>query len=121
MESSQINYREQYKTVENKARNAFGNKSGQDNGGGNQANGNLRASGREKKMKSWKELIMYEVAQEMQVIQQAYKEALQTQRNEFRAELEKVNKRLHHLEEQSPTSENGTINLETTSSKMQNM
>ncbi len=68
------------------------------------------------RMKAWKQAIMQEVAQEIEAIRQVYEEALQTQRNDFRVELDRVNERLHQLEVQSPTSE-----YEITSLKTKNM
>ena len=57
-------------------------------------------------MKAWKQMIMQEVAQELQAVRQAYEEAIETQRHDFRVELEGVNERLHQVEAQSTTFEN---------------
>ena len=58
------------------------------------------------KLKVWKQVIMQEVAQEIQAIRQAYEEALETQRHDFQTELERVNGRLYQIEAQSTTFEN---------------
>ena len=51
-------------------------------------------------------MIMQEVLQELQAVRQAYEEAIETQRHDFRVELEGVNERLHQVEAQSTTFEN---------------
>ena len=52
-------------------------------------------------MKAWKQMIMQEVLQELQAVRQAYEEAIETQRHDFRVELEGVNERMHQVEAQS--------------------
>ena len=50
------------------------------------------------KTKAWKQIIMQEVAQEIQAIRKACEEALETQRHDFQVELERVNGRLDQIE-----------------------
>lgn len=50
------------------------------------------------KMKAWKQIVMQEVAQELQAIRQAHKEAMEIQRRDFVMELERVNERLYQVE-----------------------
>ena len=68
---------------------------------------------KKERMKAWKQAIMQEVAQEIEAIRQMYKEALQTQRDNFRVELDRVNERLYQLNAQSPTCENEITSSET--------
>lgn len=57
-------------------------------------------------MKAWKQVIMQEVAQELQAVRQVYKEAIESYRYNFWVEFERVNERLHLVEVQSTTFEN---------------
>ena len=58
------------------------------------------------KMKAWKQMVMQEVAQELQTIRQTHEEAMETQRQNFQMELEGVNERLLQVEARARTFEN---------------
>lgn len=57
-------------------------------------------------MKTWKQIVIQEVAQEFQEIRQAYKQTIKTQRRNFVIELERVNGRLYEVETESLTLKN---------------
>lgn len=57
-------------------------------------------------MKAWKQVIMQEVAQELQAVRQVYKEAIESYRHNFWVEFEGLNERLHLVKVQSTTFEN---------------
>lgn len=57
-------------------------------------------------MKAWKQVIMQEVAQEVQAVWQVYKEAIESYRHNFWFEFDRVNERLHSVKVQSTTFEN---------------
>lgn len=65
------------------------------------------------KMKAWKQIVMQEVAQELQAIRQAHEEAMETERRDVVMELEMGNRRLHQVEAQSTTLENKIKALKT--------
>ena len=54
-------------------------------------------------MKAWKQVIMREVAQEIEAIRKGYEEAFETQRHDFQIELKRVNGRLNQIEGRSTT------------------
>lgn len=58
------------------------------------------------KMKAGKQIVMQEVAQELQMMRQGYEQAIETQRRDFVVELERVNGRLHEAEWEAATLKN---------------
>lgn len=57
-------------------------------------------------MKAWKQIVMQEVGQELQVIRQEYGQATETQRRDFVMELERVDGRLYEVEAECTTLKN---------------
>ena len=58
------------------------------------------------RMQEWKQVVMQEVARELQAIRQAHEEAIEAQRHSFQMELERVREKLQQVESRSMTLEN---------------
>lgn len=65
------------------------------------------------KMQVWKQMIMEEVARELQAIRQAQEEAIEAQRHGFQMELERVREKLQQVESQSTTLKSEIESLKT--------
>lgn len=63
------------------------------------------------KMKAWKQLIMQEVAEELQLVRQGYEQAMETQRHDFVMELGRVIERLHEVESEATMLKKGVAAL----------
>lgn len=58
------------------------------------------------RMQEWKQVVMQEVARELQGIRQAHEEAIEAQRHSFQMKLERVREKLQQVESRSTTLEN---------------
>lgn len=58
------------------------------------------------RMQEWKQVVMQEVARELQPIRQAHEKAIEAQRHSFQMELERVKEKLQQVESRSTTLEN---------------